>query len=299
MTSGEPASDALSAERPRLLDIALRILGSIAEADRAVERTFTLWREAPAAERDAGVSLRDQLTEILARTCVDALRQARLDRGQYVGDWLPEPLPHLGAPRTPGGTDPVDRISLDESLNMLLLVVLESLTPEARVAFILHDVFGVPFGGIADVVGRSPEATRELARSARREIHHRREHDAPGERHRALVLDFLAGCAAQDEAQVRSRLHPDIAVIIDGGGKVSAAPSPTRGVEQAARLLIRVISGVPALAVTEQSVNGQAGLVFRRDQRVVGVMSVSVRTGTIRDVWIVLNPDKLRHWNAD
>ena len=296
MTS-EAAPDELAAERPRLHDIAVRILGSTEDADGAVERTFALWREIPAAERAASESLRDSLTEVLARTCVEYVCRAR-DRDDCVGEWLPEPRPHARAGRRPTGTDPVDRVSLDESLNMLLLVVLESLTPEARVAFILHDVFGVPFGGIADVVGRSPADTRKLARAARRQIQHRREQELPGERHRELLLALLAGCLAQDTDRVRATLHPDATVTIDGGGTVSADPSPARGGASAARLLIRVITDNPAVTVTEHSVNGQAGLVFRHEARVVGVLSVSVRAGTIRDIWIVLNPDKLRHWNA-
>lgn len=301
MTSevGPDPADDLSAERPRLHDIALRLLGSSSDADLAVEHTFARWREGPTPDGVVGAERRDSLTEILARTCVEALRHARLDREQYVGDWLPEPVPDLPGGRSTAGADPADRISLDESLSMLLLVVLESLTPEARVAFILHDVFGVPFVGIAHVVGRSPEVTRELARSARRQIQHRREHDVPRERHRDVILDLLAGCAGGVEEQVRATLHPEITVIIDGGGKVHTSPSPVRGVEQAARLLIRVFSKVPAVTVTEQSVNGQTGLVFRQGSRVVGVLSASIKAGAILDIWIVLNPDKLRHWNAD
>ena len=199
----------------------------------------------------------------------------------------------------------VDRISLDESLSLLLQVVLESLTPEARVAFILHDVFGVPFVGIADVVGRTPEDTRELARSARRQIQHRREHDEPREPDRDVLLDLLAGCTAGIDEQVRATLHPDVTVTIDGGGKVGTSPSPSpspsptpvRGVEQAARLLIRVFSTIPAVTATEQSVNGQTGLVLRQGTRVVGVLSARTKAGTILDIWIVLNPDKLGHWN--
>ena len=191
----------------------------------------------------------------------------------------------------------VDRISLDESLSLLLQVVLESLTPEARVAFILHDVFGVPFVGIADVVGRTPEDTRELARSARRQIQHRREHDEPREPDRDVLLDLLAGCTAGIDEQVRATLHPDVTVTIDGGGKVGTSPTPVRGVEQAARLLIRVFSTIPAVTATEQSVNGQTGLVLRQGTRVVGVLSASTKAGAILDIWIVLNPDKLGHWN--
>jgi len=297
----DPADD-LDAERARLYDIALRLLGSPADADLAVEHTLTRWREAPTPGGVIGEARQDALTEILAHTCVEALRQARFDREQYVGDWLPEPVPDLPCVSSAAAADPADpadRVSLDESLNMLLLVVLESLTPEARVAFILHDVFGVPYAGISEVVGRSPVVTRELARSARRQIQQRREHEVPREHHRGVVLDLLAGCTKANEAEVRATLHPDITVVIDGGGKVRVSPSPVRGVEQAARLLIRVFSKVPTVTATEQSVNGQSGLVFRQGRRVVGVLSASIIGGRILDIWLVLNPDKLRHWNND
>ena len=297
----DPADD-LAAERARLHDIALRLLGSPADADLAVEQTLARWRDAPATGAVTGEARQNALTEILAHTCVEGLRQARFDRERYIGDWLPEPVPD--PPRVPAAAagspaDPADRVSLDESLNMLLLVVLESLTPEARVAFILHDVFGVPYAGISEVVGRSPLVTRELARSARRQIQQRREHEAPREHHRGVVLDLLAGCTSENDSAVRATLHPDITVIIDGGGKVRVSPSPVRGVEQAARLLVRVFAKVPAVTATEQSVNGQAGLVFRQGRRVVGVLSASIKAGRILDIWLVLNPDKLRHWNND
>ena len=300
MTSGvgqDPADD-LIAERSRLREIALRLLGSPADADRAVDQTLARWRAAPSPGAGVGASRRDALTEILAHTCVEALRRARFDREHYVGDWLPAPVPAPAAGSL-GLADPADRVSLAESLNMLLLVVLESLTPEARVAFILHDVFGVPYAGISEVVGRSAHETRDLARSARREIQHRREHDGPLEHHRDAVLDLLAGCTSANEAEVRATLHPDITVVIDGGGKVRVSPSPVRGVERVARLLIRVFSTVPGVTATEQSVNGQAGLVFRQGRRVVGVLSANIKAGRILDIWLVLNPDKLRHWNND
>jgi len=297
---GPVPADDLLAERSRLYEIALRLLGSPVNADRAVNHTLARWREAPAPGAVVGEARRDSLTEILARTCVEALRRARFEREHYVGDWLPEPVPDvLPGPSSSAvvTADPADRVTLDDSLNMLLLVVMESLTPEARVAFILHDVFGVSYTGISEVVGRSPQVTRELARSARRQIQQRREHEVPRQRHRDVVLDLLAGCERENETEVRATLHPDITVIIDGGGKVSVSPSPVRGVEQAARLLIGVFSRVPGVTATEQSVNGQAGLVFRQGSRVVGVLSASIRRGRILDIWLVLNPDKLRHWN--
>ena len=297
---GPVPADDLFAERARLYEIALRLMGSPLDADRAVGQTLARWRETPTPGAVVGEARRDSLTEILARTCVDALRRARFEREHYVGDWLPEPVPDLPPGPSPAAAvtaGPADRVTLDESLNMLLLVVLESLTPEARVAFILHDVFGVPYTGISEVVGRSPQATRELARFARRQIQERKEHEVPREHHRDVVLDLLAGCERKNETEVRATLHPAITVPIDGGGKVSVAPSPVHGVEQAALLLIRVFSKVPVVTATEQSVNGQAGLVFRQGSRVVGVLSASIKGGRILHIWLVLNPDKLRHWN--
>ncbi|GAA3861648.1 hypothetical protein GCM10022381_02440 [Leifsonia kafniensis] len=195
--------------------------------------------------------------------------------------------------------DRVDRITLDESLQVLLLVVLESLTPEARVAFILHDVFGVSFHRIAEVVGRSRDDTRELARSARTQIQLRTKHELSPERRRSIVLTLLAGCAAHDETEVQSTLHPEVTVLVDDGGTMPDNPSPVRGVERAARLLMRLFAGAPAMTVSEQSVNGHAGLVFRQSHRVIGVLSVNIKADKIVDAWIVLNPDKLHHWNRD
>jgi RNA polymerase sigma-70 factor (ECF subfamily) len=196
------------------------------------------------------------------------------------------------------GDDPADRVSLDESLNRLLQVALGSLTAEQRVAFILHDVFGVPFDGIADVVGRSKESSRELTRSARRQIQQRKKLQASDDRHRSVILALLAGCEVQDETAVRALLHHRITVLVDSGGNVAAERTPVRGAERAASLLVRLLGEAPAVAVSEQSVNGYAGLVFRHDGRVVGVLSADIEAETIIDIWIVVNPEKLRHWNT-
>ncbi|MEP7765444.1 hypothetical protein [Sanguibacter sp. 25GB23B1] len=112
------------------------------------------------------------------------------------------------------------------------------------------------------------------------------------------MLDLLSGCTRRDETEVRATLHPDITVIIDSGGRVGVSPSSVRGVEQAARLIVRVLSQVPATTASEQSVNGASGLVLRHGGRVLGVLSASIQAGRILDIWLVLNPDKLRHWNA-
>lgn len=195
-----------------------------------------------------------------------------------------------------------DRVSLDESLNRLLQVALESLTVEQRVAFILHDVFGVPFDGIGDVVGRTAESSRELTRSARRQIQQRKKIHAPDGRHRDVVYALLAGCEAQDVAAVSAILDPEVTALVDSGGPATAGRAsgdePVRGAERVAGLVVRLLAGVPRIAISEQSVNGCAGLVFRRGGTVIGVLSANVEGETIVDIWIIVNPDKLRHWNA-
>jgi len=191
---------------------------------------------------------------------------------------------------------PIDRVSLDESLGILLLVVLRSLTPEERVAFVLHDVFGVPYGGIADVVGRSPEMARELARSARSQIQQSKEARAALDDHRRVVLHLRIALEARDEPAVRACLHADVTVHLDTGGRVAAAHTPTHGIDAAATLLMPLLQDVPAATVSEQSVNGRAGLAFRLGDRVTGVLSAEIRGKVINEIWIVQNPEKLAHW---
>ena len=291
------------AERERLLDIAFRMLGSSSDAELAVELTLLQWATEfrDGADVDDDVLRRDQLTEVLARICFECLR-SRTQRDLYAGDWLPEPLPDIGDEngRTPGRDTPhpADRLSLDDSLNMLLLVVLESLSPEERVAFILHDVFGVPFAGIAEVVGRSVETTRELTHSARRQVKQRKKDQVPEPDHRRIVLRLLEGCEAADHVAVKAVLDPGITVVVDSGGHVGEAHPPAHGEDDASRLLLLMFSGAPAMSVAEKSVNGHSGLVFSHSGHVIGVLSANIVADKIHDIWIVINPEKLRHWNA-
>jgi RNA polymerase sigma-70 factor (ECF subfamily) len=269
-------SDDLFGERERLVEIAERILPSAAEAERAVDLTFSRWLALAPEERAATGSRRDRLTEILARICLDLL-----------------------GPRVPRERATADRVTLDDSMYMLLLVVLDSLTPEERVAFILHDVFGVGYQGIADVVGRSPETARELTRSARRQVQQQRLQEAPPDRHRTVVLELLSAVGANDLERVRGLLHADVIALVDNGGGTDAAPAaePVSGAETVGRLLLALAALPPAVTVSAQSVNGRLGLVARRGSRVVGVVSLSVAADAIRDIWIVLAPEKLRRWN--
>ncbi|RDG31426.1 sigma-70 family RNA polymerase sigma factor, partial [Streptomyces corynorhini] len=176
-TPTRPDLSTVVGERPQLLNLAYRLLGSLAEAEDAVQETYTRWYAMSRPRREAVESPGAWLTTVAGRVCLDMLGSARARRERYVGEWLPEPLPDrtewLGG-RTGGGMadppDPADRITLDESVNMAFLVVLESMTPAERVAFILHDVFRYPFAEIAEIVGRTPAACRQLASSGRRRI---------------------------------------------------------------------------------------------------------------------------------
>src|SRR5215471_5434595 len=166
-----PGLDAIMGERRQLINLAYRLLGSLAEAEDAVQEAYARWYAMTAPQRDAIASPGAWLTTVASRICLDLLGSARARRETYVGSWIPEPLPDPAewAAGRPGaaGADPADRVTLDESVTMAFLVVLEAMTPAERVALILHDVFGYPFAEVAQIVGRTPAACRQLASSAR------------------------------------------------------------------------------------------------------------------------------------
>ena len=170
----DPGLSAVMSERRQLINLAYRLLGSLAEAEDAVQETYARWYAMSRQQQDAIASPGAWLTTVASRICLDLLGSARARRERYVGEWIPEPLPDPAewTSGRPGGTpaDPADRVTLDESVSMAFLVVLESMTPAERVALILHDVFGYPFAEVAEITGRTPAACRQLASSARRRV---------------------------------------------------------------------------------------------------------------------------------
>jgi RNA polymerase sigma factor (sigma-70 family) len=174
----DPSLSAIMSERRQLINLAYRLLGSLADAEDAVQETYARWYAMTRQQQDAIESPGAWLTTVASRICLNLLGSARTRRETYVGEWIPEPLPDPGEWITgrSGGTtvDPADRVTLDESVNMAFLVVLETMTPAQRVAFILHDVFRYPFAEVAEIVGRTPAACRQLASSARRPFAPRR-----------------------------------------------------------------------------------------------------------------------------
>lgn len=278
-------TEAFEAQRPRLVRVAYATVGSVAEAEDCVQEAWLRLRrvEDPAEIRDLGA----WLTTTVSRLALDALTRAQVRREQYVGPWLPEPLVEDDAAQ-----DPAERVTLDESVSMALLVVLERLTPAERTSFLLHDVFGLPFGEIAGVVGRSPAAVRQLAARARQHVEDGRPRFPPTTaEQRALVSAFAAACTNGDLERLVALLDPDAVWRGDGGGKV-ASHQGARGAERVARALLR-LTRRPPRRVGMVTVNGAPGLVLRDADCVLSVISFTVDGGRITAIDVIRNPDKL------
>ncbi|MET8690788.1 RNA polymerase sigma factor SigJ [Streptomyces sp. NPDC004732] len=298
----EPGLRAVLSERRQLINLAYRFLGSLADAEDVVQETYARWYAMSEEQRDAVASPGGWLTTVASRVCLDLLGSARARRERYVGEWIPEPLPDrmewISGPA--GGTgDPADRITLDESVNMAFLVVLDAMTPAERVAFILHDVFHYSFAEVAEIVGRSPAACRQLASSARRRISAARRLPAAATAQRAdLVRDFKQAWEAKDIEALIGLLDPDATTIADGGGLVSAQLLPVTGGEQIAHVFADVLGRAPDLTILERTVNGQPGLVAQQDGVTVSVLAFDFDGDRIKHIWAVRNPEKLRPWTA-
>jgi RNA polymerase sigma factor (sigma-70 family) len=294
---------AIMSERRQLINLAYRLLGSLAEAEDAVQETYARWYAMSRQQQDAIESPAAWLTTVASRICLDVLGSARALRERYVGEWVPEPLPDPAEwiSGRPGGimADPADRVTLDESVSMAFLVVLESMTPAERVAFVLHDVFGYPFAEIAEITGRTSAACRQLASSARRRVRASQPPAAPAARQAGIVRDFKRAWQANDIEALVGLLDPDATVIADGGGLVSAALDPIEGGEQIAQYLIDIARLAPSsMMILERTVNGQPGLVVQLDGVTVTVLAFDVADDRIKHVWAVRNPEKLRPWTA-
>ncbi|PPF89724.1 RNA polymerase subunit sigma-24 [Subtercola sp. Z020] len=291
-------------ERPHLTGLAFRMLGTRSDAEDAVQEAYLRWYRLPEAERALVANPAAWLTRVTARVCLDHRGSARVRREQYVGEWLPEPLPAFSAGGASGilttgsrATDPLDAVALDETVSTALLVVLETMTPAERVAFVLHDVFSVPFAEIAEIVGRSTAAVRQLAVSARRRIAEERRGTVTRDRHDEVARAFGAAAAGGDLVELMTLLDPDIVVRSDGGGFVSAARRPVRGVDNVARFLLGVVAKNPDATVEPRLTADGLGFVTVVEGRVTGVATLAVRGDRVVDIWLVMNPEKLSAWN--
>ena len=272
---------AYDAERPRLVRVAYAILGSHAEAEDVVADCWL--RLVAADEREPVRDVAAWATVTVARAALDVLRSARVRRETYVGPWLPEPVV--------AGLE--DRVSLDDSVRYALLVALERLTPAERTAWVLHDIFEMPFDEVADAVGRSPEAVRQLARRAR-------QHVAAGTprvavdagTHDRVVGAFLGAAAGGDLAGLVRMLDPSVVLTSDGGGVVNAARRPVLGPDRVARFFAGVARKDGQVDLVE--VNGRTGIAFSIEGRLHTVVSFTVDGELITRIDMVLAPEKLR-----
>ncbi|WP_068065614.1 RNA polymerase sigma factor SigJ [Nocardia xishanensis] len=295
----DPSTNAIMSERRQLINLAYRLLGSLADAEDVVQETYARWYAMSRKQQESIESPGGWLTKVAGRICLDLLGSARVRRERYVGEWIPEPLPDRGE-WTDGrsGADPADRITMDESINMAFLVVLESMTPAERVAFILHDIFRYPFAEVAEIVGRSPAACRQLATSARRRIDASRASASPAAQRADIVREFKQAWEAKDINALIGLLDPAATGIADGGGLVTAALHPIEGGEQVARHFIDIAVRAPGLRILERTVNGQPGLVLQLDETTAAVLAFDIPGDRIERIWAVRNPDKLRPWTT-
>lgn len=276
--------------RARLIRVAYAIAGTHAEAEDVVSDCWLRLVSADARETVRDVEAWATVT--VAHAALDVLRSARRRREEYVGPWLPEPI--LG-PQAGGGPDPAEQAAFHETVSFAVMVLLETLTPAERTAWALHELFGLPFTEIAEVVGRSPAAVRQLAVRARAHIAAGapRVHVDRGEHQRA-VNAFAAAAAGGDLAGLLRILDPEVVLTSDGGGQVSAARRPVHGAERVARFLLGVMTRItPGQRLVPVTVNGTPGFAVSEGGRTVNVCALTVQDGLIRRVDFILAPGKL------
>ncbi|WP_330181472.1 RNA polymerase sigma factor SigJ [Nocardia sp. NBC_01503] len=294
----DPQLGAVISERRQLINLAYRLLGSLAEAEDVVQETYARWYALPERQREDVANPGAWLTTVASRICLDLLGSARARRERYVGEWIPEPVPDrsewVGSPTPP---DPADRVTLDESIGMAFLVVLDSMTPAERVAFVLHDVFRYSFAEVAEIVGRTPAACRQLASSARRRIHTSR---TPTTAERAdVVKDFKQAWESSDIEALITLLDPGAIATADSGGLALAFRAPIIGGLEIASAWMRLAARVGDITLLERTVNGQPGLVAELDGTIVSVYAFDIADNRITRIWVIRNPDKLRPWTAN
>ncbi len=277
--------------RAYVFSIAYRMLGSVMDAEDMVQETFLHWRKVDQAEVK---SPKAYLATIVTRLCIDHLRSASVQRETYVGPWLPEPLVTETGPSAEGMS------ALSDSLSTAFLILLESLTPTERAAFLLREVFAYDYGEVADIIGKSEANVRQIVSRARQHIQARRPRFEPSAADQTALLEqFMQACADGDMSGLMSLLAEDVVEYSDGGGKVHAARKPIIGADKVARFLLGITRQAPAdSSVQIGQANGQPALFIYEAGRLFGVMIMDVVNGRIQNIYSVINPDKLRHLSA-
>ncbi|HZA30966.1 MAG TPA: RNA polymerase sigma-70 factor [Propionibacteriaceae bacterium] len=275
--------------RSLLFSIAYRLLGSVSEAEDAVQETWLRYESSPTQP----TSTKAFLSAVVTRISIDVLRSARVRREEYVGQWFPEPL------LTDPYEDPARSAELADSVSMAALLLLERLTAVERAVFVLREVFGFSFPEIASAVGRSEAACRQLAVRARRHMDTGRPRFEADRREREELAErFFDAFREGDVDGLRELLAADVQMIGDGGGKAPQWGKGIFGAENVARLLATIVPPFVRIGVVVEphQVNGQPGAIFRdRDNKVLNTWTLDILEGRIQTIRSVLNPDKLGH----
>jgi RNA polymerase sigma-70 factor (TIGR02957 family) len=279
--------------RPAAFAIAYRMLGSVSEAEDVIQEAF-LRLHHTLAEGERVSSPRAYLATVVTRLCIDQLRSARARRERYVGEWLPEPL--LASDEA----DPARHAEVADSLSLAFLVLLESLSPEQRAAFLLREVFDYPYDQIAGIVGKSEDNARQLVTRARRQVQERRPRfEASRERREVLARRFFAAAVDGELEALEELLAHDVVLHGDGGGKAPALAHPVHGRAKVARTLLawfRAAARIGGVSLQAAEVNGQPGaLLLDPEGRLVTVLAVDIADGQVQAIRSIVNPDKLRH----
>jgi RNA polymerase sigma-70 factor (ECF subfamily) len=285
--SGHDAAATFDPLRPRLVRIAYRMLGSVADAEDVVQEAFLRWFD---ADREAVREPEAFLRRVVTRLCLDHLKSARRRRETYVGPWLPEPV-------VEAAEEEIDDITLP------LMMALERLSPLERAAFLLHDVFGVGFEEVALTIDREPATCRQLASRARTHVRAARPRfPMPKERGQEIAAAFFAATRSGDMQELRSLLAADVTVYADSGGKTPAAMQPIVGLDNVMQLhasLAHVFAEKMSRIVRYGLINGLPGFVTIEQDDTLQTTALQIEDGKVVAIYVMRNPDKLRHLGGD
>jgi RNA polymerase sigma-70 factor (TIGR02957 family) len=292
-----PGMSTLEELRPRAFAVTYRMLGSVSEAEDIVQEAL-LRLHLTLQQGEQIESPRAYLSTVVTRLCIDHLRSARVRRESYVGEWLPEPLV------ADGRIDPADHAEVADSLSFAFLVLLESLTPEQRAAFLLREVFDYPYAEIAAILDTGEDNARQLVARARKHVDQRRPRfEASPQRREQLAGSFLAAVNSGDLQALEELLAHDVVLHGDGGGRVQAITRPVHGRANVARVLLtgmRAAEPFGGWSLRHVQVNGQPGaLVSDAAGKLFAVVVLDIADGHIQAVRSIVNPDKLRHLDQE
>jgi RNA polymerase sigma-70 factor (ECF subfamily) len=269
--------------RSVLVGAAYRVVGSVTDAEDVVQEAWLRWT---GVDHDEVRDTRAYLIRITTRLALNRLRQQKARREEYVGPWLPEPIA--------SDDDPAAAVEMADSVSMAMLVVLETLSPLERATFVLREVFDLPYDEIAETLGRSESAVRQLAHRARGHVHARQpRHLVDKERHNELTTRFMAAAGSGDFDQVVALLAPDAVLISDGGGKKQAALKPIHGPEKIARWFLAVMAKNPNFEIRVATLNGETAFIAYFDDEPDTVAFLESADGMITGLYMIRNPDKL------